>query len=61
MPKSKTLLDYAYDHDTPEGFSGQDYFPPGMPRRAFYRPTRRGAEAAIAERLARLAALRGGA
>ncbi|HYZ32590.1 MAG TPA: replication-associated recombination protein A [Crenalkalicoccus sp.] len=50
--------DYAYDHDEAEGFSGQDYFPPGMMRRRFYRPTGRGGEAAIAERLARFAALR---
>jgi putative ATPase len=49
---------YAYDHDAAEGFSGQDYFPEGMARRQFYRPTERGAEAAIGERLARFAALR---
>ncbi len=49
---------YAYDHDEAEGFSGQDYFPEGMARRAFYRPTDRGAEAAIGERLERWAALR---
>jgi putative ATPase len=51
---------YAYDHDEAEGFSGQDYFPEGMGRRSFYRPTERGAEAAIRDRLARLAALRAG-
>ena len=50
--------DYAYDHNEAEGFSGQDYFPEGMPRQAFYRPTGRGAEAAVAERLERWAALR---
>ncbi|MBL6456534.1 replication-associated recombination protein A [Belnapia sp. T6] len=50
--------DYAYDHDEAEGFSGQDYFPDGLRRRAFYRPTDRGAEAAIGERLERWAALR---
>jgi putative ATPase len=43
---------YAYDHDTEEGFSGQDYFPEGMARQRFYSPTDRGREAAIAERLA---------
>jgi putative ATPase len=42
---------YAYDHDTEEGFSGQDYFPEGMARQRFYSPTDRGREAAIAERL----------
>ena len=50
--------DYAYDHDAAEGFSGQNYFPSGMARRQFYRPTDRGAEAAVAERLARWAAIR---
>jgi len=49
---------YAYDHDEAEGFSGQDYFPEGMERRQFYRPTDRGAEAAVRERLAHWAALR---
>ena len=43
---------YEYDHDTEEGFSGQDYFPEEMARPHFYRPTTRGREAAIAERLA---------
>ncbi|WP_043337631.1 replication-associated recombination protein A [Belnapia moabensis] len=49
---------YAYDHDEADAFSGQDYFPEGMERRAFYRPAGRGAEAAIGERLERWAALR---
>jgi putative ATPase len=43
---------YEYDHDAEEGFSGQDYFPEGMARQSFYRPTDRGAEAAVAERMA---------
>ena len=29
--------DYVYDHDTDEGFSGQNYFPDGMARPALYR------------------------
>ena len=49
---------YEYDHDAEEGFSGQDYFPEGMKRQSFYRPTDRGAEAAIGERMARWAELR---
>ncbi|MDO9712971.1 replication-associated recombination protein A [Paracraurococcus lichenis] len=49
---------YAYDHDEEEAFSGQNYFPDGMQRPVLYRPTDRGAEAAIAERLERWAALR---
>lgn len=43
--------DYAYDHDTPEGFSGQDYFPEDMGRRDFYRPVDRGFEREIGKRL----------
>jgi putative ATPase len=49
---------YAYDHDTAEGFSGQDYFPEGMERRVFYAPKGEGAEARIKERLERWAAIR---
>ena len=26
--------DYAYDHDAPDAFSGQNYFPESMARRA---------------------------
>ncbi|HYF23788.1 MAG TPA: replication-associated recombination protein A [Caulobacteraceae bacterium] len=49
---------YAYDPDTEEGFSGQNYFPEGMERRVFYRPKGEGHEAKIKERLERWAALR---
>lgn len=43
---------YVYDHDTEEGFSGQDYFPEGMRRQRFYNPGDRGFEREIAKRLA---------
>ena len=43
---------YAYDHDAPEGFSGQDYFPDGIARRRLYHPGDRGFEKEIAARLA---------
>jgi putative ATPase len=43
---------YQYDHDAEDGFSGQNCFPDAMGREHFYRPTERGAEAAIARRLA---------
>ena len=43
---------YAYDHNTVEGFSGQNYFPDGLPREKFYDPIGRGREAAIKTRLA---------
>lgn len=42
---------YEYDHDSPEAFSGQNYFPEGMARLRFYRPTERGFEREIAKRL----------
>ena len=49
---------YSYDPETEEGFSGQNYFPDGMTREAFYAPKGEGREAPIAERLKRWAALR---
>ena len=49
---------YQYDPDTPEGFSGQNYFPDGMDRQTFYQPKGDGAEARVKERLDRWAALR---
>jgi len=51
---------YAYDHDAADTFSGQDYFPPGLERRAFYRPKDRGFERELARRLEHWAALRDG-
>jgi len=42
---------YEYDHDTAEGFSGQDYFPDEMARRQFYDPPERGFEREIRKRL----------
>ena len=43
---------YQYDHDTEDGFSGQNYFPEEMPRRQFYRPVNRGFEREVIKRLA---------
>lgn len=43
---------YEYDHATPEGFSGQDYFPDGMERETYYDPPERGFERDIRKRLA---------
>ncbi|MCX7353260.1 MAG: replication-associated recombination protein A [Alphaproteobacteria bacterium] len=42
---------YEYDHDTAEGFSGQNYFPDDMARQSFYRPVDRGFEREIKKRL----------
>lgn len=43
---------YQYDHDTEDGFSGDNYFPEGMGRPDFYRPVERGFEREIVKRLA---------
>lgn len=42
---------YRYDHDEPKGFSGQNYFPEGMPRPHFYRPVQRGFEREMCKRI----------
>jgi len=51
---------YAYDHDAPDAFSGQNYFPDEMDRAEFYVPSGRGYEKAVAERLRKWRALRDG-
>ncbi|QJP13005.1 replication-associated recombination protein A [Starkeya sp. ORNL1] len=53
---------YRYDHDEPDAFSGQDYFPEKLGRQTFYDPPDRGFEREIRKRLdywARLRAERG--
>ncbi len=48
---------YRYAHDEPDGYAaGEMYFPDGMAPRQYYRPTPRGLEARIGERLAELRA-----
>lgn len=42
---------YLYDHDQPDAFSGQDYFPEKMGRKTFYDPPERGFEREIRKRL----------
>jgi len=49
---------YEYDHDAPEAFSGQDYFPDALGRRQFYDPPERGFEREIRKRLDYWAKLR---
>ena len=51
--------EYMYDHDTEEGFSGQNYFPEKMQRVRFYRPKGRGVEKEILDRLMYWDQLRG--
>jgi putative ATPase len=42
---------YRYDHDEPDAFSGQDFFPEKMGRQTFYDPPERGFERDIRKRL----------
>ena len=42
---------YAYDHDAEDGFSGQNYFPDGVPRPDLYQPVERGFERELKKRL----------
>lgn len=49
---------YQYDHDAPDAFSGQNYFPPELERQRFYVPVDRGFEREIAKRLDYWAKLR---
>ncbi len=47
--------EYRYAHDEPEGYAaGESYFPDDMPRVEWYRPTPRGLEQKIREKLAHL-------
>jgi putative ATPase len=49
---------YDYDHDAPDAFSGQDYFPTEMGRQTYYNPPERGFEREIRKRLDYWAKLR---
>ena len=42
---------YRYAHDYPEGFAKQEHLPEALRGRSFYRPTERGYEKMISERL----------
>ncbi|HUY03879.1 MAG TPA: replication-associated recombination protein A, partial [Rhodocyclaceae bacterium] len=47
--------EYRYAHDEPEAYAaGENYFPDDMPAVTWYRPTPRGLEAKISEKLAHL-------
>ena len=49
---------YAYDHDEPEAFSGQNYWPDAIGRQTLYEPVERGFERDIRKRLDYWAKLR---
>ena len=42
---------YIYDHDTPDAFSGQEYFPEKIGRQKFYEPVERGFERDLKKRV----------
>ena len=42
---------YSYDHDAPDAFSGQDFFPDHTERQTFYSPVERGFERELRKRL----------
>jgi len=49
---------YLYDHEQPDAFSGQNYFPDGIERPHLYEPVERGFEREMAKRLAYFTKLR---
>jgi len=50
--------EYQYDHDTPQGFSGAEYFPDEVGRHTFYKPIERGFEREMKKRLEYFSKLR---
>jgi putative ATPase len=42
---------YLYDHDQPDAFSGQEYFPEKIGRQSFYHPVERGFERELQKRM----------
>ena len=54
LPPPQTILNpqkYIYDHDTPECFSSQNYFPDNMERPQFYHPQEKGFERELKKRI----------
>jgi putative ATPase len=50
--------DYRYDHDEPDAFSGQNYWPEKLGRRTVYEPVERGFEREVKKRMEYWAKLR---
>ena len=51
MKKEGYGTGYQYDHDAPDAFSGQNYFPDSIGRQTYYEPVARGFEREIRKRL----------
>ncbi|MEO1328227.1 MAG: replication-associated recombination protein A [Pseudomonadota bacterium] len=58
MKKQGFGAGYEYDHDAPDGFSGQNYLPEGVKGKPFYRPVERGFEREMSKRLSYFEKLR---
>lgn len=58
MKKMGISNEYIYDPETPNGFSGQDYFPKELGRMSFYKPIDRGFERELKKRLEYFSRLR---
>ena len=52
MKKEGFGKNYEYDHDTPDAFSGQDYFPEEVYSKEYYKPLQRGFERELQKRIA---------
>lgn len=52
---------YRYAHDYPEAYAAQDYLPEQLAGQTFYRPSQRGYEKTIKQRLDRWQQLKRGA
>ena len=55
---AKGISNYLNDHNTTEGFSGQNYFPDEIPRPSFYKPVSRGEERNLEKKLLYFSKLR---
>jgi len=51
-------VEYTYDHDADDGYSGQEYFPEGFAPTVHYRPNERGFERELKKRIEYFARLR---
>ena len=58
LNRSERNPTYLNDHETPEGFSGQNYFPTELSSPIFYKPVKRGEERDLEKRLEYFSKLR---
>ena len=58
MTKQGFGAGYEWDHDCPDAFSGQEYFPEGVDEKEYYVPVQRGFERELEKRLAYFSKLR---